>query len=222
LVEANSIALESETNVHGTQRAEYWRDPRRFLAFCECVFETRMRRGLWAKLGALQYNLNVFLSRSFCLGRARQALEARFSPPPDASRCVLGQRCDGSYWYDASLIQISDEEWADFARRLTLPFKPKAADRASQQQLLYKRQLIEKFGGEMMTFSPPMPGMGIFTPNSKICPPARYFNFALPAQYPELFQRENRADPGHLNRPGAEIFTRRLAERVIAAKRAGE
>ncbi|XHR30763.1 MAG: hypothetical protein ACFUZC_09405 [Chthoniobacteraceae bacterium] len=220
VVEANAIPMEAETNAHGTQRAEYWRDPRRFWAVSKSVIQARMRRGLWHKVESFRYNLDVFLSRSFCLGRARQALEGRFAPPPDTSRGILGRRYDGSYWYDAPLVNISDEEWTDFEHRLTQPFKAKEADRASQDQLSYKRGLIEKFGGEMITFSPPMPGMGIFTPRAGICPPSRYFNFALSAQYPELFQRENRADAGHLNRLGAEQFTRRLAERVIAAKRA--
>jgi hypothetical protein len=44
-----------------------------------------------------------------------------------------------------------------------------------------------------------------------------YFDFTSPAQYPALWDPENRQDLDHLNTSGAEIFSRLIADRLVMA-----
>jgi hypothetical protein len=41
------------------------------------------------------------------------------------------------------------------------------------------------------------------------------WNFRDPNQYPELFHANDRYDPSHLNRGGAEVYTNLLADRFV-------
>ena len=214
IVEANTINAENEADALGTLREVYWRDTSRFWVVTRSILE-RKRKTLW-KTEVLVHNLNVYLRKTLSVGRGIEwltgHLEKNASPPPQS----LGKYSDGYLSYDTPLRTIKDEEWrvfqTKFKRNIQLVFN----DGASQQELAKKRLWVEAHGGKMIAFTPPIAGINHFIPDPRLHPGLPWLNFFQPAKYPEFFQKENLADSGHLNQQGAEFFTRRLVEEIVA------
>jgi len=233
VIEANEIsASTNDDQAHGTSRAVYWHDWKRFMAVNRSILETRIngRRQLslpnilW-KLDAGRYNLNLFFSKTLSAGRGLEWLTARLAKTEkqaDDPLLELGKRSDGYAMYDTPVRAINDSEWNILQKRLdTLASKPIRWDyksRVSQSELQTKCRLVAPFGGEVVTFVPPLVGGNVFAPDPARFPALPWLSFADPQRFPELFKRENRLDSGHLNQQGAEIFTRMLVEKIVAAK----
>jgi len=69
-----------------------------------------------------------------------------------------------------------------------------------------------RHGAEPILFLAPTSSGVVFHPSHEVAP---LFDFSDPAQWPALFEPRYRADIGHLNSAGAEVFTRALAERFF-------
>ena len=221
VVEANPVMTRSEVGVHGTLRAVYWHDFKRLWAVWSGIMESKVEGGIFAKTAALQYNLDVYLTKMLSLGRGREQLEARFANLPTSSSGSLGRRLDGYFLDDTPLRVIAEANWQTLQKNLRKPLRLDHGIRASQVELQAKRRLVEPFGGRMVTFAPPLTGMKIFVPDPKMQPPLPCFNFSMPDRYPELYRKENRFDEGHLNQQGAEFFTRRLVEQLVEWQKSG-
>lgn len=230
VMEANALQVYTEDDqALGTSRAVYWHDLKRSLAVCRCTLETKVNGRaqfspssiLW-KLDAFRHNLNLFMSQTLSSGGGLEWLETRLGDPKPTPKNELGKRSDGYVLYDTPLQSINDGEWSIIQQRLAkLAVKPihfVNKTKASQTEIRTKLRLIQPFGAQTVSFIPPMAGGNVFTPNPAIYPNLPIFNFADPARYPELFQRANRFDSGHLNQQGAEVFTRMLVEKIVAEK----
>ena len=230
VAELNEIHVyTNDDEAHGTSRAVYWHDWKRFMAVSRAVLEMKVegRRklspmGILWKLDALRYNLNLYLSRTLSAGRGLDCLEARLATTEQTFLGDVGSRFDGYLRYDTPLQTINDAEWDVLKSRLAKgakkPVRFNYGTKASQLELQEKQRLVESFGGRMVTFVPPLPSGNVFTLNPARQPDVDCFDFADPGLYPELFQRENRFDSGHLNQQGAEIFTRLLVKKIVAEK----
>lgn len=215
VVEANPVITRSEDGVHGTLRAVYWHDFKRLVAVWRGILESKSESGFFEKLAALQYNLNVYWTKTLSLGRGRERMEAYFGNPPVSSSKSLGRRFDGYAADDAPPQVIDEANWQILQKNLKKPMRLDYRNRASQGELQEKRRRVEGFGGRMVAFAPPLAGMKVFVPDPKIQRGLPCFNFSSPERYPELYRKENRFDEGHLNQQGAELFTRRLVEQLV-------
>ena len=224
VVEANAMRVHDSAadQAHGTLREVYWHDWRRFTALWRCIREMKVSgskhlslRLVFRKSAAMRYNIGLYLSKTLSLGRGLERLEAclgeKEQTPPDA----LGKRFDGYVMYDTPVREINEENWDLLRMKLKDPIRPDYNTNASQAELEEKRRLIESFGGQMVAFIPPVAGGTVFVPNPVLHRRLATLSFAHPELYPELFQRENRLDTAHLNQRGAELFTRRLVEKIL-------
>jgi len=230
LVEANAVHVNIGGDENqGSLRAVYWHDWKRFLTICRCIGETTvsgqrphsLKTYIW-KFNAIQHNLNLYLNNTLGIGSGLEWLEKRMGKPGKDPMQELGKRADGYARYDTPIDVMNEKDWKTMEKKLvkanSKPAKPNYKDKASQKELQIKCRLIESFGGKVVTFIPPVAGISTFAPNPAVHPNLPLLNFADTAAYPELFLRENRADVGHLNQPGSEIFTRKLAERVLSVQ----
>jgi hypothetical protein len=221
VVEASSVEMCMEDSAMGTVRAIYWHDFNRFRTVLRSILETKFRGGgnyfyrhiLWP-LDAIRYDADVFLSKTLSVGRGLEWVNAPLEPKEPSPLEDIGKRADGYARYDTPLDAIDDKQWDLLQSRLKKPMDRLSITRASQDELHDKRRMVEALGGEMITFVPPQANK-CFVPDSKIVP---CLNFADPTRYPELYQRANRKDSGHLNQQGAVAFTRRLVEQIVALK----
>lgn len=72
---------------------------------------------------------------------------------------------------------------------------------------------IRRYGAEPILFIAPSQSGYINQPRRELAP---LLDFSDPVRWPELFDPKYRADAGHLNTAGAELFTRALADRFFA------
>ncbi|MEA3208644.1 MAG: hypothetical protein QOE70_1701 [Chthoniobacter sp.] len=72
---------------------------------------------------------------------------------------------------------------------------------------------IRRHGAEPIIFIAPSQSGYTSRPHPEVAP---VLDFSDPVQWPDLFDSRYRADAGHLNAAGAEIFTRALADRFFA------
>jgi len=230
VVEANALRIEADANSLGTLRGVYWHDFQRFTHICRGILEEHAGKhgaftpkAILATLGALRYNLDTTVNKSLNVGRGLEWLEARLVKQEPTPLQDIGKYNDGYVMYDTPVSKISEGEWsllqAKLQKVLQKPTLPDYATRASQYELQAKRRLIESFGGQMITFAPPVAAKNVFLPDPSVHPALANLNFADPLLYPELFEKQNRFDSGHINQQGAEIFTRLLAGRIAPLRK---
>jgi hypothetical protein len=215
-----------------TIRAAYWHDWERTCAVWQQLVEKDWREikplkkrkqarwstwlaevSEWTGLAAAHGRL--FLQRTTNLGRGA-ALLATLSGQnvPGDPLARLGPARDG---FIPSDIVLSGTPLAEFQQQVATlratPSRQRPLDRVPQQTLDEMLAKIRAHGAEPILFIPPLSVGYIFRPRESDVP---LFNFCDPQQWPELFAPQYRADVGHLNTAGAEIFTRALAARFFA------
>lgn len=221
LVEANPVSLRMDEGDQATTlRTIYWHDFKRLVALWRATWESHLKGGPFIKLATLRYHTNLFLTKTFALGRGREQVEDWVDVPASTLSKSLGPRRDGSAVDESRERDIPEETWQAFQKKLRKPLRLDYDTRASQLELQAKRRGVEAFGGRMVAFAPPLAGMKVFVPDPKIKPVIPCLNFSVPERYPEFYQRENRFDEGHLNARGAELFTRRLVEQLLEWQKA--
>jgi len=226
VVESNRIWVPgSDGDSRKTDRLVYWHDFKRLAALTHSTFVTKYRPYWYQrwkvspkKLGELEYNFELFCSRTLNLGRGQEMIISFFEKSDSPWPKRMSQ--DG-FELHGQPDKIDQDEWdilhAQVQRLLKNGNEVNYADPQSQYELDYKRHLIQAHGGRMVVFIPPLAGGREFFPDPQAKPPFPTFNFADPARYPVLFERDHRADSGHLNISGAEIFTRMLVEKILAS-----
>ena len=76
---------------------------------------------------------------------------------------------------------------------------------------------IRRHGAEPILFIAPSQSGYTNQPRRDVAP---ILDFSDPLEWPDLFDAKYRADAGHLNTAGAELFTRALADRFFALSKA--
>jgi hypothetical protein len=167
----------------------------------------------WADLmathGGLLFQRTVNLGR----GAASTRIWLGLRPPGDPGP-PLGPTSDGFIPSDQVLagapLEIYRQQLAalpSFKKRL------QTLDPVPQEYLETMVARVRAHGAEPILFIPPTVSGFVFRPRREVAP---LIDFSDPEQWPALFDPANRADPGHLNTAGAEIFTRLLAERFFS------
>lgn len=228
VVECNALRLKPRPEDRDTVRVVYWHDWRRLVALYRNAFlsdpKKRSWRGRFEKIGEtfpdFWEHARYFAQKSTSQGRAHEMLYEWISPVPIEPPPLwdLGARLDGYKPAPQSEQEMSAREQAlyasDMAKMRDQSVRQYAGDPASQDEVAYKKQLIEAAGAKMILVIPPYLGERFFVPDPKSgVPPA--LNFANPESYPELFAPEHRADAGHTNTAGSRIFTRLVVKELL-------
>lgn len=156
----------------------------------------------------------LFLQRFTNLGRgAGWWQKVTGLRPPGDPLAPLGPARDGFIPSDAVMRGV---KLADYQRQLAA--LPDATSRqlrlgpVPQENLEAMLARVRAHGAEPILFIAPTQAGYTMLPRREVAP---VLDFSDPARWPELFDPKYRADAGHLNTEGAELFTRALADRFF-------
>lgn len=207
-------------------RSVYWRDwPRTWLCIRERMWG-KGRRMKWEKLfesdddkparaSEVLLNVEVFFTRSLNIGRGSDAWR-RIALQRPVERGELGPRADGFSPMPARIVMSASEVVRfdrEVAERRQSPALIEPMPPHAQSSLDRVRELADEHGVQVIlmlapttaeTTRRPDPAAGVET-----------FDFRDVVKYPELFDTGFRSDRTHMNAKGAELFSRRIAERFI-------
>lgn len=113
----------------------------------------------------------------------------------------------------AALTRYEEE----YAERLQTPARLVPLRPYSQESLDRVMRFVRACGARGVFIVAPTTGEMSSHPSPETGIPT--LDFRDMKQYPELFAKEHRVDTAHMNAKGAEIYTRRLAERFVEAAR---
>lgn len=204
-----------------SQRAVYWHDAqstdvilRRLLSMQASVKWGRTLRRARAYGPEIRWHLQAFLRQEFNLGRATDLMLSwtrrnRLEPPLIENG--LG---------DAGFIpldgQISGADLEVYAGQVASMSQPQLERIDADTQRSYARCVTQIRAAGAVPILVVTPIAGRF-PRMKFdrSPPAPLLAFNSVEHYPDLYRPEIRINAGHLNRAGAEEFTRLLAAEFI-------
>jgi len=225
-VECNAIRVPIDPEKRDTIRTVYWHDWTRTSAVTSAILKPDFKKKNWRDRGKewterwpdLYEHSLLWLRNTTEMGRGGDWLKDRILNRKTVSLGMhdVGPLRDGFNEVKPPRImegvELATYE-TDLAEMLEKPPRVVHAEPASQRELLYKKQLIEKHGGRMVLVIPPMTQSRCFLPEDNATAPL-VLNFADPAKYPELFEARHRLDSGHVNTLGAELFTRQIVNQM--------
>ena len=216
----------SWAGMNHTLRVAYWHDFKRLKIMSRAIAAKRAQQAvqdpaaLQKDFDTFLYHLRLFASNTFNTGRGvdwlkseRDLIKMTFRRHPKSPG--RSRKYDDGFGVLNPPIQIDDSQWAYLQTSIKRPTLHDYADKESQHELQAKKQLIASLGGRMFAVMPPVAGGPTFAPDPKFGEPIPELDFSDPKKFPELFERKNRQDSGHLNFQGAEIFTRLLVDRLV-------
>ena len=215
-----------------TLRVEYWHDFKRLAVLTRTIVAQRKpaegaSRWMFSERERtlFLYHLRLFVANSLNIGRGvgwlqserdLMAMTFRRHPPRSAGR---SRKFDDGFGVIDPPIEIDDHQWSLLQGYIKRPVARDFGDTESQREVQDKRRLVEFYGGRMFAVLPPISGGTMFSPDPQFGAPIPVLDCGDPNRYPELFERQNRQDSGHLNYQGAEIFTRRIVEQLVKSLR---
>lgn len=227
LVESNPLRLSSRDEDEGTIRATYWHDTKRIVTLFRRAFLADRKKRDWpGRIEKIAEQMPDFAEHAACwlentalTGRGHEQLDdwlVHGGPPPLPMHDV-GPLRDG-YKPSSEPEQMHPSIVAAYEAAVTemIERTPRAdyADPVSQAEILVKRRLIERHGGQMFLVIPPFTSKKFFhpEPGAKSTP---VLEFSDPAVYPDLFATKNHSDTGHVNRAGSELYTRHIVRELL-------
>lgn len=226
-IEIDFFDLPVQKDEAGTARGVYWQDwPRMAAIFHRLFGETNLwtfrgMRNVRNESGTLFDHSMLFLQRSFCLGQGSDLLRRwLFHIPRETMDAkALGEWGDG--WLPA-LAPNADSETTHanslrslLAERVKIPPRKDEAGQGSQDDLAVTLEKVEAAGAMPVLIIPPRTRQYYFYPQRALADRYPIVDTCDPIRYPELYQYDLRIDGSHLNRSGAEIFTRIVAARFL-------
>ena len=229
VVELSRMLTAVDPDLGAAREEKYWLSPDTTAAMLRALFE-RPDKSFPQKLlqGALL--AEQLAERAFHLGLGADAGE--YWRSPEAEKRWLGPARDGFYPVE---LQVEEEKGETFANAFLSD--PAAARRLaelleegreafanhrwpapSQEHLREARKLIKKAearGARLLFLVPPRLGRryDLLLPVARALPPENVLlELADPRLHPELYDLELTIDYTHLNRRGAELYSRQLAE----------
>ena len=217
-----------ENQAPETQRASYWHDAPRTWLVAQWVRGNAkpFKRKKWRKgleqlseqAELIAGHARLFLKTSTNLGRG-SALFSDFARPGPGRDwfAPLGPALDGFIPSDPGLV-VRGEQRAQYESELAA-LREKGArrrplDPVAQRCLETTLARIRAAGAQPVLVIAPTTHPFVFHPSRDTG--ALLLDFTDPHQWPELFAPDMRADSGHMNGPGAELWTQRVAERFLA------
>lgn len=217
-LELEEVLTDWSTEARGTQRLAYWHDWKRTKQTVGKIVNPRGDARWYAKIARiiigrreLALHLSLFVKQSVNLGRAADFLASSnsksegflgpqrngYRPPGDAMRPERVRR------YEEKL----DRETSSARARFVDPFAEKS----------YREYAHDFRGIGAATFFVVTPVVTqsplTLRPNQRLPGPVLAFNDRR--AFPQIYGADVRVDESHLSRPGAEEFTRLLAEEFV-------
>ncbi len=217
-----------------SQRVVNWHDWPRTLSFVRSYFQPRKKARNWSKRLAtwrerreelaeawpeLIGHLRCFVLRTVNLGRGATLLNQSLQRiPPEKSKedgLVTGDR---GYTpistpirpADLALFKAEFEQWQAKPPR----YRPLTAE--AQRNMEHMLGLIRAAGAKPVLFTTPVTAPIVFLPKGPKDVPL--FDFCDFRKYPDLYKLENRQENAHLNKAGAEVFSRLFAEEWVKVR----
>ncbi len=227
LVECNEIRVRLRSADRDTMRLVYWHDWKRQSVLTRRAFfsddqprklKSRFRDAgkIWPDYAA---HTAYWLENTTHLGRGVELLQRWIAPSvkPPMGLHEVGPRMDGFRilpGYEQFDPRAIPEYEKDMARLLTRPPNNDDGDSVSRAEIAEKRRIIEQAGARMILVIPPYMDSLSFRPKQGGEIPL-VLDLSSPQKYPEFYKLENRADTGHLNRAGAEHYTREIVRLLV-------
>ena len=223
VVECNPIDSGLAEEDKGTARAVYWHDTARLIRLWRKCWSEAPSKPLGSRVSRVWKRLRQFPSHAqhwvwneVRLGLGNDLLSQWvFGPAQRDDAKEIG--ADG-YRPPKSGGQMTGGKLRGYERQLAAALKtpalPDAGDAESQAALAWKKALAGRYGARLVLLSSPFLRPEIFLPG--IREGITFLDYSDPARYPSLYAPGNRCDPGHLNVPGSEIYTRLVARQLAA------
>ena len=213
-------------------RAAYWHDWKRTKLISRAALSHRGKLVRWRKmifgnaddrqhLAEALTHLRLFCVHALNSG-AGEVLRERLTPPPTPARLqvVLGQAFDG--FVGMPREKMDDAQLAEYQRRI----EPRREHAALPRELSPDAQSnlddilagIRALGAQPILIESPVLADQRLVPRGSSDVPL--LDFTDVRAWPDLFDPAHRSDYGHLNKVGAEIYSRALARRFVEIARA--
>lgn len=234
-IELAGIRLNLGEDKKGTIRGQYWHDwDRMKVLFQRAMYlkpkKKRSLKDTWKELqepmGEFFEHLELFAKHQTNLGQASFLTTWLMNGPqpprgPLNTPQVLGDDLRG-WTRTGRPDEMTPANKADYdhelAERKKKPAEKDLGDPVSQAALEDMLAKIEKLGATPVLIVPPTTNKRNFYPLPEREAKTLVLDFCDLNQYPELFEDRHRLDTDHVNTPGAEVFTRILAERWLEAQ----
>jgi hypothetical protein len=218
-IEFDNLQVLPWPGYRGTQRLLYWHDWTRTSFLVHKLFHYNIFKPQHGEKQREYLGIHLALfAKKFCnVGAVSVLIRERFLPeldPPTAAK-VLGPRHDGFFAGDvqmSSAQKIAYERALAQARELQIA-KPRVVDPYADKAFRLCAQEILKQGAVPIFVVPPAVGAGPVAFRTSASPPGVVLAFNDYDAFSALFRADVRANEGHLNKTGAEEFTRVLAKR---------
>ncbi len=228
VVECNEIRVRVRAADRDTVRQVYWHDGKRQAAITRRAFfsddqpkkwKSRFKDA-WKIWPEFAEHAGYWLENTAHLGRGPELLASWIAPSakPPMGLQDIGPRQDGfrilpghEEFEPGALAEYEK----DLARLFARSPRDDGGDSVSLAEIAEKRRIIERVGARMVLVIPPYTDALAFRPQQGGRVPL-VLDLSSPQRYPEFYKVENRADSGHLNRKGAELYTREVVRLLVA------
>jgi hypothetical protein len=214
-----------------TVRTVYWHDWQRTRLCVRAMLWPKKKRVKWKQwfraegddpsdASVASTHLRLFFSRSLNLGRGSTAWTKFALQRGGLREDVLGPDRDGFRAMKGNGLKPGhdhDEYMARYAERQREPAKVGPMNRYGDESLLRTVARVRAVGAKPYVLLAPTTSGLRGRPSQQDSLPI--FDFCDLAAYPELFVPEHRTDVAHLTAAGADLFTRRVAEKFVAQQR---
>jgi hypothetical protein len=221
--------------IAGTGRYAYWRDWERTRLLTDCFFQecrdvcdapggrgaplAEKMQALGRSFGVWLENLRLFVVNYANLGYGQSLLLGEIGPTKEWRKRAVKKDDVWDGWgapekNSGMNAQRRAEYDRDFATLLAEDQRFDPGDPISLKALRIKIDRLVKAGVTPIMVIPPTVAPKRYFP-AELAGALPIFDFSDPKKYPELFTLDHRLDGGHLNGPGAEIFSDLLARRFL-------
>jgi hypothetical protein len=230
IIEAGAFRAEFEDRPAKSVRSVYWHDwPRTWLCMRERLW-LKGKRVKWGKYfesdkgkptpaSEALLHLEVFVMRTLNIGRGSDAWK-RIAIRVAVERTGLDPQGDGFLPMPARFVMSAPERARfeqEVAERRQAPAVIEPLRPHPQESFDRMCALAAKRGAQVILLLAPTTAESTRRPDPRTG--VETFDFRDVEKYPELFVADVRSDRTHLNAKGAELFSRRLAERFVEYRR---
>jgi hypothetical protein len=219
-IELNGLHTHWSQEFYRSERLVYWHDWPRTLAVLQKLLGTRgkvslirlIRRAI-VERDTTASHLSLWVKKFSNFGRGSAGLTNLGESEPENVADTFGPQGDG--WSPIDGPQPNKKpERADESTDVQQAKAPRSIDDYAVRMYSTYADRIRSRGAVPVFVVPPV--VGRLPVNSSAGAAADILAFDDPAAYPNLFRADVRIDVGHMNRTGAEQFSRLLAQRFVA------
>jgi hypothetical protein len=216
-IELDNLQVLPWPEYRGTQRLLYWHDWTRTSLVVRKLFNFDIWKFQHGRKQREYIGIHLALfAKNFCnVGNASLLIRQRFSREPEGAALtkILGPHRDGFFASNAQMSSAQKTAYEEALKRARQLAKPRVIDWYADKAFRTCAQKVRQGGAIPIFVVPPAVAASPAGFQTSAPPPGAVLAFNDYDVFSALFRTDVRTNEAHLNKAGAEEFTRILAER---------